>query len=161
MRWRWTSVIFPASTRRCRFSVRFTASRNAATSADRLKFWSALVRNNSWQVAISYFLTGESKSYKSGSPLKDFDPKSGGWGAWELAARYGQLAVDPAVYSLGLADAAKSARKAQAWAVGVNWYLNKNVKLVLDYEDTGFIGGSATGNRNRERALLNRFQISF
>lgn len=119
------------------------------------------VQNSSWQVAVSYFLTGENKSFKSGNPLKAFDPANGGWGAWELVARFGQLAVDPAVYSLGLADAAKSARRAQSWTAGINWYLNKNVKLVLDYEDTGFIGGSATGNRNRERAVLNRFQISF
>ena len=119
------------------------------------------VQNSSWQAAVSYFLTGENKSFKSGSPLKAFDPANGGWGAWELVARFGQLDVDPAVYSLGLADSAKSARRAQAWAAGINWYLNKNVKLVLDYEDTGFIGGSATGNRNRERAILNRFQISF
>jgi phosphate-selective porin len=54
-----------------------------------------------------------------------------------------------------------SARKAEAWAVGLNWYFNRNVKLVLNYEQTNFDGGSPTGDRKTEKALLNRFQIAF
>ena len=119
------------------------------------------VINKSWQVAASYLLTGEAKAYKSGAPMRAFEPGKGGWGAWELVARLEGLNVDPQVHALGLADPAKAARRARAWGIGVNWYLNKNVRLGLDYEDTGFTGGSAGGNRSRERVLLDRFQIVF
>ncbi len=66
-----------------------------------------------------------------------------------------------AAFSLGLADATKSARRARAWAAGVNWYLNRNVKLVMNYENTTFIGGAVGGDRSAEHALLSRFQIAF
>jgi phosphate-selective porin OprO/OprP len=120
-----------------------------------------VVSNNALQLAGSYFLTGERKAFKSGSPLREFDPFRGGWGAWELVARFEQLSVDPAAYALGLADPAKSARRARAWAGGVNWYLNRNVRLVLNYENTRFTGGAAGGDRSPEHAVLSRFQIAF
>lgn len=119
------------------------------------------VSNSAWQLAGSYFLTGERKAFKSGPVLREFEPFNGGWGAWELVGRFEQLTVDPAVYTLGLADPARSARRARAWAGGVNWYLNRNVKLVLNYEDTSFSGGASGGDRSREHAVLSRFQIAF
>ena len=42
-------------------------------------------------------------------------------------------------------------------AAGVNWYLNRNVKLALEFQDTGFTGG----NRSHEKALLSRVQLGF
>jgi phosphate-selective porin len=44
---------------------------------------------------------------------------------------------------------------------GVNWYLNRLLKVSLDYGNTNFGGGAALGNRLSERALLTRFQINF
>ena len=52
-------------------------------------------------------------------------------------------------------------RKAFAWAVGLNWYLNRNVKEVFDYERTTFTGGAAGGDRPAENALFFRTQLSF
>ena len=121
----------------------------------------ATVQNKSWQVAASFLLTGENKSFKGVTPLRDFDPAKGGWGAWEISARVEGLTVDPHVYVLGLADPTKTARRSQAWGVGVNWYLNKIARLSLNYEDTSFTGGSAGGNRSPEHALVERFQIAF
>jgi phosphate-selective porin OprO and OprP len=46
--------------------------------------------------------------------------------------------------------------------VGLNWWLNANVKWVLDYEVTRFDGGAANGtNRPNERALTTRFALTF
>ena len=49
------------------------------------------------------------------------------------------------------------------WAAS-NWYLNRAVRISIDYGNTNFAGGaaiSAGGNRPPERALLQRFQINF
>ncbi|HHT9116439.1 MAG: porin [Planctomycetes bacterium] len=78
----------------------------------------------------SYFLTGENRRYstKSGSfdmvkPKKIFK-----WGeslgAIELAARYS---------ALDLADEAISGGRLQDTTVGVNWYLNPNMRIMLNY----------------------------
>jgi phosphate-selective porin OprO/OprP len=122
---------------------------------------SGTVTRSSWQVAASYFLTGEPNSYKSVTPTKSFLPGKGGWGAWELAARYSQLSMDRQIFLFGFADPAKSARQTNEWVAGLNWYLNKNVRIMLDYENVGFSGGAAGGTRGRENLILSRFQVAF
>jgi phosphate-selective porin OprO/OprP len=64
------------------------------------------------------------------------------------------------------ADLTTAAEEATAWAVGFNWYLNQNVKLVLDYEHTTFEGGgdgtaASPGDRENEQVLLSRLQLYF
>ncbi|MBI3802674.1 MAG: porin [Nitrospirae bacterium] len=118
------------------------------------------VKNTAWQATVSYLLTGEKNSYGSVSPLRPFDPGSGKWGAFEVAARYNVLTVDRDAFPL-FADPTKSAREAKAKAAGVNWYLNKVVKFMFDYELTEFEGGAVRGNREKEKAFLGRSQIAF
>ena len=119
------------------------------------------ITNRAWQVAGSYFLTGENKSYKTISPLASFDPATHGKGAIELTARVGELTVDQSAFDLGFANIATSAHAAREWITGVNWYLNRNSRFIFDYEQTRFTGGGTTGNRATERGLLSRFQVSF
>ena len=119
------------------------------------------VRNQAWQVATSYFLTGEAKAFRSTAPRRAFDPESGSSGALEIAARFAELSIDPEAFTLGLADLTRSARRAQEWTVGANWYFNRNSKLVLDYEQTSFVGGAADRDRSTEKAVLTRFQVAF
>jgi len=122
---------------------------------------SARLTNQAWQVATSYVLTGDAASYTGVKPKSPFDPHKGTWGAFELAARFGNLKVDNDAFPL-FADPVKAAEEASAWAAGINWYLNKNVKVVADYDQTGFKGGAANGgDRKDEKAVLSRFQISF
>ena len=64
------------------------------------------------------------------------------------------------------ADPRQSAQRATAWALGVNWYLNRNFKLNLNYENTWFNGGGGGSarvplDRETERVLLTRFQIAY
>ncbi|HLO24997.1 MAG TPA: porin, partial [Geobacteraceae bacterium] len=119
------------------------------------------LQNDAWQVAASYVVTGEKASYKGVNPSRPFDPRKGNWGAVEIAARYSDLSVDKDAFPI-FADPAVAARKARAWGAGVNWYLNKSVKVVLDYEQTKFDGGAAAGtNREYERVILSRFQIAY
>jgi phosphate-selective porin OprO/OprP len=119
------------------------------------------LRNTAWQVAGSVVLTGERASFKGVTPRKPFDPQNGGWGALELAGRYSTLHVDPNAFPV-FANPAASAQEARAWAVGLNWHLNKNLKLFTAYEQTSFDGGAAGGkDRDQEHAFFTRAQLSF
>lgn len=132
------------------------------------------IRNTAWQIQGSVVLTGEKATYTGVTPAHPFDLSKGNWGAFELVGRYGDLRIDPSAFSsattaLRFVDPTKSAQEARQWGVGVNWYLNKNVKLVLNYEQTEFDGGAGTTvaptynvqNRQIERILLTRAQFTF
>jgi len=123
------------------------------TAADRLE-------HKAWQVAASWVLAGGEPSYRSVNPKKIFDPSAHTWGAFEIAARYHKQELDKDTFPT-FANLASSASSAEAWAVGFNWYLNKNLRLLFDYEDTRFEGGAATGDREDEKIFFSRFQIAF
>ncbi len=113
------------------------------------------------QTTATMTLTGEAASYSGVRPKNGFDPGSGKWGALELAARVTGIELGSEAVSAGLVDPARTVRKAFAWAVGVNWYLNRNLKQMVDYERTTFAGGAATGDRPAENAIFMRSQVSF
>lgn len=79
-----------------------------------------------WYVSASYVLTGERRRYQehTGS-FGDIQPK-GQWGAVEVAARYG---------SLDLSDGDVTGGEESNLALGLNWYLNRNCRLMLNYID--------------------------
>ena len=117
--------------------------------------------NDAWQVAASWLLTGEHATYTGVQPNKNFDTRAGTWGAWEIAARFHQLQVDPNTFSQGFASLATSASRATAYTAGLNWYLNKFVKFTTDYEQAWFKGGNGAGNRPIERVVDTRWQVAF
>ena len=118
------------------------------------------LKHKAWQTTASYFLTGEKNSFRSAAPKKPFDPKAGTFGAVELAARYSELTIDDATFPT-FANPATTPSKAKAWAVGVNWYLARAIKVVVDYEHTTFTGGIASGDREPESFVATRVQYSF
>jgi phosphate-selective porin OprO and OprP len=116
---------------------------------------------SSWQIAPSWVLTGERASYRGvGAPKNNFDPANGTWGAFEIAARYNEVRIGDEVFPI-FASRLASASKAQAGAAGLNWYLNRNIKIVFNYEETRFTGGLPSGDRRPEREFLSRVQFSF
>jgi len=133
-----------------------------ATRHDKLK-------NDAWQIAANWVITGEDAGYGSPTVLHPFNPDTGDLGAWELVARYSELNVDDKAFvgaaATSYADPKSSISKASAWATGVNWYLNRNLKLALDYEQTSFNDGWTTGavksDRPTERVLSTRLQLGF
>lgn len=117
-----------------------------------------------YQVAGSYILTGEKKSYASPTPKKNFDPKNGGWGALEVAIRTGEFTADHALFSDGFASATATPHLAHEVVGGVNWYLNRLVRISGDYGRTNFGGGATVAagiNKPTEKILIFRFQINF
>jgi phosphate-selective porin OprO/OprP len=121
---------------------------------------SGTLEHKSWQVAGSWVLSGDAASYRGVNPKKVFDLAAHTWGAFEIAARYSELKLDDATFP-AFASITSSARSAKAWAVGLNWYFSRNLRLLFDYENTKFEGGAATGDREDEKIFFSRFQIAF
>lgn len=133
------------------------------------------LNNDAWQIAATYLITGEDSSFKGVKPKNDFDLDKGGWGAWEFALRYSEMNIDSDTFknqsgvlaaqtgadaiptlAQSYADPTFSAKKAKTWTAGVNWYLNTNAKIVLNYEQTSFDGGAIDGPAfNRTGAVVN------
>lgn len=121
----------------------------------------ARLTNRAWQVAVNWVLTGEDAAHRGVSPKSQFDPGAGTWGAWEVAARLSGLSVDRAAFP-NFADLATSAREVLTATVGINWFPHSNLKLVANYETSGFTGGvNGTVTARREHAIFTRVQVSF
>jgi phosphate-selective porin OprO/OprP len=119
------------------------------------------LRNEAWQAVGSWVLTGEDASYRGvARPTHPFTVGAPGWGAFELVARYGELDIDDDAFPL-FANPATSASRVDAWSIGLNWYLTQNLKLVANYTQASFEGGAAAGDREDEKTLFTRAQISF
>jgi phosphate-selective porin OprO and OprP len=129
-------------------------------AVSRATFATVKLKHTAWQATGSYFLTGENNSWKSAAPKHPFDPKAGTFGALELAARYSELSLDDATFP-NFANPATTPTKAKAWAVGLNWYLARAIKVVVDYEHTSFDGGAGTEDREPENFVVTRIQHSF
>jgi len=104
-----------------------------------------------YTIGGSWIITGETKSYTANAiaetqagfqapvPSAPFSLAGGSWGTWELVARYSdtdlnwhqtQAAVTNATGSSQLAGILGGEQRVVA--LGVNWYLNRNVRLMLD-----------------------------
>lgn len=116
--------------------------------------------HRSWQVAASWVIAGGVPTYRSVDPKVVFDPAAHTWGAWEVKVRFSRLDIDPATFPT-FANAASAIRSEKAVAAGLNWYLNRNVRLLFDYERTSYDGGFSTGDREDEKIFFSRFQIQF
>ena len=93
-----------------------------------------------WYVAAAYALTGETRNWNpSGgvfSSLKPANPLTfdgDGFGAWEIALRYSSADLN---YRTDLPVAAGGifGGEQSAWTVGLNWYVNNNIRFLLDYQ---------------------------
>lgn len=119
------------------------------------------LRNMAWQFSAGWILTGERDSYNGVSPQHPFNLHNGSWGAWQLAGRYARLNVDDAAFP-EFASLTASASQAEEWAVGVNWYLNADLRANLSFSRTTFAGGSSGAvTRHAENVLFTRLQLAF
>ena len=86
---------------------------------------------NGYYFQGGYVLTGEKRNYDASSgsydgvvPSHPFDPGRGGWGAWEIAARYSMI---------DLHDKDIFGGRQKNVTLGLNWYANSNVRFMLDF----------------------------
>ena len=119
------------------------------------------IAHDAWQVAGSFVLTGEAATDAGAGvrPRANFDFGNGTCGAFQVAARYHALKIDDRAFTLDLATAGSS-RKAEAWTVGLNWYLTPNFKYMFNFERTVF-DDDPDGPRKAENAFVFRTQVNF
>lgn len=120
------------------------------------------MKNEAWQAQASVVLTGEKNSYAGVRPRNSFEPNRGfhHLGALELAVRYSQLKIDGDAFPLFASSTAAQLAKEQG--IGINWYLNRYVKLATDYEHTGFrMASSKATPLHSENVLISRIQLAF
>ena len=121
-----------------------------------------LAEFEAWQVLGQWVLTGERASYKSVTPAQPFDPSKGQWGAFDVAARVGEIrVVDAGTLDEGFADPARSARRAWSIGLGADWFFNRSFRFVLDVDRTWYTRGATIGDRPSETSIIGRVQAAF
>lgn len=126
-----------------------------------------------WYAGMLVMLTGERPELKGGvlgkiRPRRDFDLRTGGWGAWGLALMYQQFEAEKIVYE-SLVYEGFSVRRASALTVALNWYLNSLMRMSVNYSRTRFrdplfLGNDINGRayyRDVEHAWMARLQLVF
>ncbi|HET9538342.1 MAG TPA: porin, partial [Mesorhizobium sp.] len=134
---------------------------------------------NGWYIEAGWFLTGETRSYKEGEfgRIKVKNPvlgggKGGGWGAWQIAARYDvielsdkaitmqgnptQTGPDPDAddFPSGISPNCTRCGDQETWEVVLNWWLNDYTGLQFQYSQSDISGGQllladgTSANRN-------------
>lgn len=92
---------------------------------------------------VCWTLTGESRKYipETGSysaiiPDRPFSLAEGGWGAWELGARLSYVNLNDN-FTTGLPlfgqPSAVAGGSQTSYTLGLNWYLNSNIRFMLNY----------------------------
>jgi phosphate-selective porin OprO/OprP len=124
-------------------------------------FASTHAENHAWHVTASWLLTGEDATFRAVAPRKHFDPHSGGWGALQLVARYAYLDIDDGLFPT-FADPAELPTRVSNWGVGLNWFLNRNIRAGFNYNHFDFKGGqSGSIGGLGENVYSTRVQLAF
>lgn len=118
-----------------------------------------------WYVEGSWVITGEKREYSAGAKNNEmgswnapkvnvpFSPSGGSWGVWELAARYTDV-------DLSWINGPNSilGGEEKSWTIGLNWYLNNNVRMMFNNIITKVNRPNASQKLNTVAA---RLQFSF
>ncbi|HUD52572.1 OprO/OprP family phosphate-selective porin, partial [Parvibaculum sp.] len=115
---------------------------------------------SAWYAQASWVITGEAYKYSmDGAAYKGVKPASpftlgGGIGAWELAVRYSTADLNDS--GSGLTKGGEE----KMWTGGLNWYVNNNVRFMLDYIRAKEEGGGPKGEGTFNSVAL-RTQFAF
>ena len=112
-----------------------------------------------WYAYGSFFLTGEQRKYNTTEgvfmnihPYHKFDPSKGGWGAWEVAARYSYI-------NLNNSSGGINGGKEDNVTLGLNWYPRANLRFMFNYIRVNATNSSV--DEGRASIYQARFQVAF
>ena len=129
---------------------------------------SARLEHTAWEVTGLWNITGEDAVYdKPLAPRRPFSLADEGWGAWQLVARYAEVDIDNDAFPV-FSNPATSASHVFSWSVGLNWWLNRNLRFNTSFSHADFQGGGgpgviapATVTRKNEDVVFTRLQLAF
>ncbi len=120
------------------------------------------VANDAFQIQLSWVLFNGDASFRRVQPHNPITFENiSALGAVQLVTRYSELNLDTKAFAHGLFNLDRSVNKAQDFGVGINWYLNRNVKFQLSYNQTHFNGAMGRIDRPTEKILFSRMQLAF
>jgi phosphate-selective porin OprO/OprP len=117
---------------------------------------------NGYYGQVSYFLSGESRPYKSSyagfsrvKPNNNYGPN--GKGAIELVARISKMDLSNAAGGIQFGQGGSLDCK----TIGVNWYLNPNTRVMFNYVMGELAEGNEFGIITQENSVMMRVQLDF
>jgi len=119
-----------------------------------------------WYGTLTYSLTGEQHPYDpttaSFRSLRPDHPLGtpGGWGAWEIKARYSDIDLDYLPFNSAATGGVAGGRQ-DVWSVGLNWYPTNGLRFALDYDNIQVNHVNAPATDISASAIALRSQISF
>ncbi len=132
---------------------------------------------NGWYLEGSWIITGEVKPYTASNtannyavwgapvPSRPFSLAGDSWGAWELAARYSTLNLNYHAGTAGVAVPLGGIRGGDQKIISaaVNWYLNRNVRMMFEYQNVDISQLNAAGANADElfNTIMGRLQFAF
>ncbi|MCK6447690.1 MAG: OprO/OprP family phosphate-selective porin [Planctomycetes bacterium] len=153
------------------FDGPFTVQAEALSVAEELQGAGGAIdaTTRGWYVSAAWMLTGEEKGFGPAKPARPFTVERessaapGGHGAWQLAARVGELRLDGELVDAGLVAPNGFADRVLSFDCGVNWYATNHVKAMLhvvhtEYAEPIVIDGESESS---ESALVLRLQLHF
>ncbi|TVQ00368.1 MAG: hypothetical protein EA359_15950 [Balneolaceae bacterium] len=113
--------------------------------------------HSAWNIQSSFLITGEKSSFGAVVPDK---PLGNGFGALEIATRYGALSIDNKTFPT-FSDPNRFAEQIKAWAIGLNWYPTEGSRFSVSYEQTDFESSISAFNMKPEKVLIARLQVVY
>jgi phosphate-selective porin OprO/OprP len=117
------------------------------------------VDGRGWYVAGTWLVTGEEKVHGKAPKVKNnFDPRTGGFGALELTARFAKLDFDSDDPLPSPGD-----NEVEALTVGFNWYLSPNTRLMFNWVNNWYDNKQMTPTKGEDSSweILTRLAVWF
>lgn len=110
------------------YAARFGVARHPAASSIGVPIFG-------YDVTVASFLTGETvENRQTVAPLRPMERNGQGMGAVEMFGRFSTLRLGGQVFSSGLANPENWTDCASITDIGLNWYLNRFVRLTFDWQ---------------------------
>lgn len=110
-----------------------------------------------WYLEGSWYVTGESRTYKEGEfgrPKVKRPVSSGGPGAWQLAAKYDVLDLSSEATTI---PTCALCGNQNTWLLGVNWWLNDYTRVTFNLNQSTITGGFLNGANADDGAKIRGF----